>query len=193
MSIMIIKLFPSSHVDITVHQLPEPDMVVNPRPTPVQKDCNFVVSVNGTAIIITRINRKQDERPGWPHSMFFWVYSRNEFHYSFESTKYLYHGIKYEYAPHDAMEIVFKDGIETIRTDAFNGCYSLPKITIPHTVTRIERYTFFQCHSLQYIQLPLNLEYIGGHAFCECLFLELVCWRRISYLYSIGAWRKTSQ
>ena len=86
------------------HQLPELDMVVNP--TPVNCWCfKFEVTVNGTVMTLTRIDRDKKKDPGWwSTGMHFRVYSRNKFHYSFELTEYLYHGIEHELVPEDAME-----------------------------------------------------------------------------------------
>ena len=167
---MIIKLIPPSVEDTLVHELPEPDMVVNPRHIG-DWPSKFEVAVIGTELTLTRINRKEDERPGWNH-IAFRVYSRNEFHYSFESTKYLYHGIKREQAHRGATEIVVKDGVETIRRWAFMDCYSLSKITIPNNVTSIEFLAFFRCHSLRSIELPPNLQHIGESAFEDCWSLK---------------------
>ena len=126
----------------------------------------------------SKIDRKEDGRPGWdpiyPPHVRFRVYSRNEFHYSFESTKYLYYGVDDERAPRDATEIIFKDGIERIGVDAFDDCFSLKKITIPDTVTRIGDRAFRDCTSLQSIQLPPNLQYIGEYAFFCCTSLEAI-------------------
>ena len=141
---MILKLIPSTIVDhIVIHQLPQPDMVVDPRPIfhiHEEKDYKFEVAVNGGTV--TRINRKENESPGWDVGIKFRVYSRNEFHYSLESTIYVYHGIKYERAPRNATEIIIKNGIKTIRSRAFQYCFSLSKITMPNTVTTIGRGAF---------------------------------------------------
>ena len=95
---------------------------------------------------------------GWRyHALRFRLYSRNEFHYPFDSTKYLYHGIDGERAPPHGTEIIVKDGTERIRVFAFSDSFSLAKITIPYNVTTIEYGAFYACNSLRYIQLPANL------------------------------------
>ena len=170
---MIIKWIPSSDEDTAVHQLPEPDMVVDPTPV-YQETFKVKVTVNGTAMTLTRIDRKENERPGWKGRAYFRVYSRNEFHYSFESTKYLYHCIDGERAPRDATEIVVKDGVERIWEYAFRDCRSLSKITIPDTVTSIDKCVFAECIRLRCIQLPPKLQYIGQNAFHACLSLEAI-------------------
>ena len=169
---MIIKIVPWSSVNTTVVELPEPDMVVDPRHIHHKEQFKLEVVVNGTTMILTRVDIKDDENPGWSNDLSFRVYSRNEFHYSFELTKYLYHGIEGEGAPPDATEIIVKDGTERIRDLAFYGCFSLTKITIPNTVIGIDECAFGwwngSCRSLRYIQLPANLQYIGEHAFQSC-------------------------
>ena len=138
---MILKLFPLNHVDTAIHELPEPEMVVDPRPIDwAENDFKFEVNVNATSLIITRINRKENEEPGW-------VYSRNEFRYSFESKIYLFHVIKFERPPPGTTEIIFKDSIKTIRRMAFFCCFSLSKITIPNTIESILAHAFGQCTS----------------------------------------------
>ena len=169
---MIIKHISSSDEDTAVHQLPESDMVVDPRSLFYDRSLKFEVTVNGTTLTITRIGRKQDQCPGWDCYVRFRVYSRNEFHYPFDSTKYLYHGIDYEYAPQDVTEVIVKNGVTTINFFAFMGCYSLSKITIPNSVTRIEKKALHDCKSLKCIQLPPSLQYIGREAFANCSLLE---------------------
>ena len=76
--VMIIESIPPSRADTVpvVHQLPEPDMVVDPRPTNYNHCIgfyNFEVSIKGTTIILTRIYRKENEMPGWSISMDFRV------------------------------------------------------------------------------------------------------------------------
>ena len=57
--VMIIESIPPNCADTAVpvvHQLPEPDMVVNPRPTN-----KFKVCIKGTTMTLPRINRKENE------------------------------------------------------------------------------------------------------------------------------------
>ena len=171
---MIIKLIPPGPHDTAAAELPEPDMVVDPRHIYGDSRFKFEAVVIGTTLTLTRIERSGDEDPGWEYTMKFRIYSRNEFHYSFESTKYLYHGIRGERAPEDATEIIFKDGIKTIMEDAFHVCSSLSKITIPDTVTSIKHGVFAHCNALRYIYLPSNLRYIENLAFWDCESLEAI-------------------
>ena len=173
--IMILKLIPSSKEDTAVDQLPEPGMVVDPRPIYLDM-FKFNVTTNGTIVTVARIKTEKDGRkgPGWPCSILFRVYSRNEFYYSFDATIYLYHGIEDEEAPKETTEVMVKYGVETIREDAFKFCTFLSKITMPNTVTRIEEWAFFPCELLRSIQLPPNLRYIGSSAFQCCASLEAI-------------------
>ena len=170
---MIIKFIYVVPVDTFVFELPEPDMVVDPRHDNSTDLKRYEVNVNGTAMTVTKIRRNANENPGMGH-LRFRVYSRNEFHYPFDSTKYLYHGYYGERAPRNATEIIVKDGTERIRNQCFWGCSSLSKITIPNTVTRIEEYAFSECRSLRYIQLPSNLQLIERFAFKNCSSLETI-------------------
>ena len=106
---MIIKAVPWSYEDTFVYQLPEPEMIVDPRPINLLKqhrniDFKNKVRVEGAAIIVTGIGTEL----GLAERLSFRVYSRNEFHYSFESTKYLYHGIDGERAPENATTNYFQ-------------------------------------------------------------------------------------
>ena len=137
-----------------------------------EKNVIFEVKVDGTSMTVTRINRPEDQQPGWIGMLTFRVYKNNEFRFSFTSTKYLFHGLEDEHPPIDATEVIVKDGVETITEFAFKFCLSLTKVTLPNTVTRIEDDAFFGCESLQYIQLPPNLHYIGKGAFHTCSSLR---------------------
>lgn len=161
---MIIICFPPSIKDTVFHELPEPDMVVDPRDI-FDEIYKFKMVVYGTTLKVIRIDRKKDERPGCPFALHFRVYRRDEFHYSFESMKYLYHGIDDECAPLGATKVIVKDGIETINDKALCDCTFLTKVVIPNTVTSIENTALADCGSLRFIQLPSNLQIIGRDTF----------------------------
>ena len=130
--------------------------------------------VNGKELAITRIDKSKDNE-GWDYNMRFRVYSRNEFHYSFESTKCLYHGIDEERAPRDGTEIVVKDRVVTIIRGAFYRYRSLSQITLPNTtITRILSIASEGCISLRFIRLPPNLGRIGYAAFNTCSSLAVI-------------------
>lgn len=175
---MILLRFPASCEDTAFCQLPEPDMVVDPRHIGwwadedfVEKSLKFRVTVQGTTLKVTRVDQAKNWEPGWQNdSYFFRVYHRNESKYSFESAKYLHHGVMQEHAPYDTKELSIieadiKDGIGRIRGYAFAYCESLCKVNMPNTVTRIDHNIFDNCTSLQLIKLPPNLQSIGMSAF----------------------------
>ena len=54
---MILKLIPPSNEDTAVHQLPEPDMVVDPRLSSLKECYKFGVTVKGTALKITKVDK----------------------------------------------------------------------------------------------------------------------------------------
>ena len=102
------------------------------------------------------------------------MYKKNEFRYSFESSKYLFHGKKYEHPPKGTTEVVVKDGVKIIHEMAFCNRKSLVRVTLPNTVESIECYAFMNCTSLKSIQLPPNLQYIGVYAFFNCVSLGMI-------------------
>ena len=133
------------HVNTAVQQLPEPDMVVDPRP--IDTDGHYVHQVIPAFKLIVKgthgtDNPKDQSLPkernlhfnvlatGWQYEVRFPVYLRNEFRYSFESTKYLYQGLHGEVVPKDATEVIVKDGVKIIIRGAFDGCEFLVKVTI---------------------------------------------------------------
>ena len=169
---MRIVRYPPSDEDTVVHQLPEPDMIVDPRI--IEERYKFKVTVNGTTLTITRTDPPENRDRSWDYQKQFRVYNINEDRYSFESTHYIYHGLENERAPLDTTEVIIKDGVKRIRPGAFYQCRSLVKVTIPDSVKRIEQSAFYYCDSLRFIQLPPNLEYIGEAAFFYCTSLETV-------------------
>ena len=173
---MIIKLIPKRNWidDTIVHELPEPDMIIDPRPiiewfSRIQEESfKCRVTVNGTSLTVTRTGGNKCLR----HYPRFRVYGDKEDFCSFQSTKYIYQGLDYETAPEDTTEVIVKDGVERIWGWAFCKCTSLTKVTIPSTVKCIGSHAFGECTSLQYIQLPSSLQYIGKSAFVGCSSLR---------------------
>ena len=64
--------------------------------------------------------------------------------------------------------------LETIADSAFNCCSSLTRITIPDSVTSIEKYAFYCCRSLESITIPTGVNSIGAYAFSGCTSLTSV-------------------
>ena len=61
-----------------------------------------------------------------------------------------------------------KDNTRLIADYAFNGCKSLTSITIPNSVTSIERETFSGCSSLTSVTIGSGVTSIGYYAFYGC-------------------------
>ena len=69
--------------------------------------------------------------------------------------------------------IVFDGPVTIIGVLAFNEAYpghtnNLVSITIPNSVTRIERLAFSECLKLKSINIPYSITYIGNEAFYAC-------------------------
>jgi len=56
-------------------------------------------------------------------------------------------------------------GLTTIEHDAFDGCWTLPTITIPNSVTDIQYNAFRSCYALTSIIIPNSVVSIGTSAF----------------------------
>ena len=68
------------------------------------------------------------------------------------------------------------DKLQTIGVNAFGGCVKLKRITIPHSVTKIERSAFNSCKELTSVTLPDNAQFtkIELQAFQYCKALERI-------------------
>ena len=68
----------------------------------------------------------------------------------------------------------------------FYNCYSLPSLTIPLSVTKIDDYVFTYCSSLTSITIPANVTSIGQYAFSGCSGLTSVTFTSTTTMISIG-------
>lgn len=75
-------------------------------------------------------------------------------------------------------ELTFSDleGIETIAYCAFAQCYSLTRIEIPNSVTKIRKNAFLSCTGLKSVILGDNskLNRIEENAFSQCVRIERI-------------------
>jgi len=169
---MIIVYIPRSLTNSIDVPLEHANMVIDPRIIDTWgRGYKFRFSVNGRTLTITRI----DEDGGWNHGdVHLRAYLPTEDIPDFTSTVYLYHGLYDEQAPEDTTKVNFAPSVTTIQMNAFRGCRSLVRITIPDTITVIDDDAFRDCDSLRYIRLPINLELISIAAFANCKSLEAV-------------------
>lgn len=58
----------------------------------------------------------------------------------------------------------------------FNNCYSLIRLVLPNTITRIEKAAFYCCDYIECIEIPETVTYIGPSAFVWCGNLEKLTW-----------------
>ncbi|MGN0468229.1 MAG: leucine-rich repeat protein [Acutalibacteraceae bacterium] len=64
--------------------------------------------------------------------------------------------------------IIIKDGITTIGTNAFDNYYNLTSVIIPDSVTSIGYSAFCNCDNLENVTIPDSVTYIGEYAFYWC-------------------------
>ena len=71
--------------------------------------------------------------------------------------------------------ITIPDSVTSIDRSAFFGCGSLKDLIIPNTVTSISNNAFQECKSLVNITIPNSVTSIGNYAFYDCENLKTVC------------------
>lgn len=81
--------------------------------------------------------------------------------------------------------IIIPNGVTTIGQVAFSGCESLTSVSLPNSVTNIERGAFSVC-GLTSIIIPSSVTSIGNTAFLACRSLKSVQFAEGSKLTSIG-------
>ncbi len=118
---------------------------------------------------------------------------------AFENTKWLlnqadgviYAGkMVYEYKGEmsENTEIIIKEGVKNICSEAFEGCTGLSKITLPEGMTAIQQGAFSDCTSLSQINFPESITHIGYGAFENTKWLDshpdgVVYIGKIAYCY----------
>ena len=71
-------------------------------------------------------------------------------------------------------ELEYFIGLTAINANAFNGCTSLWKISIPDNVTEIHEKAFMGCSGLVNVVIPDSITYIGDSAFNSCSSLKSI-------------------
>ena len=64
--------------------------------------------------------------------------------------------------------------VDTIGDRAFSKCANLSSITIPNSVTRIEKLAFAGCKNLISVTIPNSVTSIGDYAFADCYSLTAI-------------------
>ncbi len=72
------------------------------------------------------------------------------------------------------LSIVIENGVTSIGNDAFLGCSSVTKVSMPETVTRIGHFAFDGCSAIKDISIPESVTEIGSFAFSGCMSMKSV-------------------
>ena len=88
--------------------------------------------------------------------------------------------------PKDITSVQFKEGLQNIGDNAFEGYESLESIKLPSTLVEIGEYAFYGCNNLRKVILNEGLKKIGHVAFRDCTSLESITLP--STLIEIGSW-----
>jgi hypothetical protein len=70
--------------------------------------------------------------------------------------------------------VVVPSTVETISSEAFNGCKNISTIQLPNSVKQIGSSAFYNCTSLTSIDLGESVDYIDSYAFYNCSTLMFV-------------------
>ena len=71
-------------------------------------------------------------------------------------------------------KLIISNGVTSIGSYAFRGCYGLEHVVIPNSVTSIENWAFGYCRSLKEVTIPNSVTSIEQYAFEECTSLQEV-------------------
>lgn len=69
--------------------------------------------------------------------------------------------------------IILNDGVSSVGTSAFRGCYKITSVTLPDSLISIGYDAFDGCSGITDITLPQNLSKIGAYAFCSANFTSI--------------------
>ena len=69
--------------------------------------------------------------------------------------------------------VILNDGVSSIGTSAFRGCYKITSVSLPNSLTSIGYDAFDGCSDITNITLPQNLSKIGGYAFASVNFTSI--------------------
>ncbi len=83
-------------------------------------------------------------------------------------------GYKAFYNCFDLTSITIPESVTSIEREAFYNCFSLANVTIPKSVTNIGKYAFFNCYSLTSITISDSATSIGESAFSSCTSLSSI-------------------
>ena len=79
--------------------------------------------------------------------------------------------------PLEIPEKVYSEGREYTVTEvpayAFAGCWTIPEIKLPDSITTIGDYAFQCCEELVSLNMPTSLTTIGAYAFSSCYLLNI--------------------
>ena len=92
--------------------------------------------------------------------------------------------VAYAYNGECPQNIEIKEGTLGIAGDAFEGCDTLKKVSLPDSLKIISKYAFWGCSKLESINIPKNLKRIENYALSDCLSLKKV------NITDIAAWCK---
>lgn len=81
---------------------------------------------------------------------------------------------------------VIPDGVVTIGEGAFSG-KSIKSVTIPSSVTKIDRIAFYQCDNLESITIPASVTSIGQLAFSHCRNLKSITFEASDTTLNLGS------
>ena len=76
--------------------------------------------------------------------------------------------------PKDITSVQFKEGLQNIGDNAFDGCKSLESIKLPSTLVEIGFSAFYGCRNLKEVTFNEGLRIIGFNAFVNCTSLQSI-------------------